>query len=146
MIPLFNQDGNLPPGVHCADWKEFKQKFGINSHRLKLLEGLKAALDSLSKAGCQTIYIGGSFITAKEYPNDFDGCWDTQGVDPNLLDPILLNFDHKRQAQKTKYLGELFLASSPADSAGKTFLEFFQVDRNGNQKGIVAIDLSRWQP
>jgi hypothetical protein len=103
----------------------------------------------LSKAGCQTIYIDGSFVTQKEKPGDFDACWDTAGVDIDLLyklDPILLTFDNKRAAQKTKYLGELFPASNLADSSGNTFLEFFQIDRNGDPKGIVAIELNRWQP
>ncbi|NEN90738.1 MAG: hypothetical protein F6K48_18205 [Okeania sp. SIO3H1] len=149
MIKLFNKDGNLPPGVHWATWPEFVERFGITPHRQKLIKGLKSAIDVLSKAGCQTIYIDGSFVTTKEVPGDFDACWDTTGVDFDFLyesDPILLTFDNKRAAQKIKYLGELFLASRIADPAGNTFLEFFQIDRNGNPKGIIAIDLSRWQP
>ncbi|MFB2878685.1 DUF6932 family protein [Floridanema aerugineum] len=146
MIPAFNSDGNLPPGVHWATWQEFAARFGTTPHRQRLLKGLKSALDSLSKAGCEVVYIDGSFVTEKENPNDFDGCWDTTGVDPNFLDPILLNFHNKRAAQKAKYLGEFFLAQDPADKAGKTFLEFFQTDRNGNPKGIVAIDLRGSQP
>ncbi len=141
MIPTFNSDGNLPPGVHWATWQEFAARFGTTPHRQRLLQGLKSALDSLSKAGCEVVYIDGSFVTEKENPNDFDGCWDTTGVDPNFLDPILLNFDNKRVAQKAKYLGEFFPAQGQADDAGRTFLEFFQTDRNGNLKGIVAIDL-----
>jgi len=32
-------------------------------------------------------------------------------------------------------------------TAGRTFLEFFQVDKEtGAVKGIVAIDLRRWKP
>jgi hypothetical protein len=141
MIPAFNSDGNLPPGVHWAKWQEFASRFGTTPHRQQLLRGLKSALDSLSKAGCQVVYIDGSFVTEKENPNDFDGCWDIKGVDPELLDPILLNFDNKREKQKVKYQGELFPASEIADRVGKTYLDFFQIDRNGNPKGIVAINL-----
>ncbi|NER51704.1 MAG: hypothetical protein F6J92_34700 [Symploca sp. SIO1A3] len=141
MIPKFNSDGNLPSGVHWATWQEFTARFGTTPHRQRLLRGLKSALDSLSKADCQTVYIDGSFVTEKENPNDFDGCWDMTGVDPKLLDPILLNFDNKRAAQKVKYQGELFPASFSADGVGNTYLDFFQTDRNGNPKGIVAIDL-----
>lgn len=43
-------------------------------------------------------------------------------------------------AQKAKYGGELFPANGPADPAGKAFFDFFQVDREGQRKGIVAID------
>lgn len=141
MIPEFNPDGNLLPGVHWATWQEFMERFGTTPRRQQLLKGLKSAIDSLSKAGCQVIYIDGSFVTEKENPNDFDGCWDIKGVDPELLDPILLNFDNKREKQKAKYQGELFPTSWIADGAGKTYLDFFQIDRNGNPKGIVAINL-----
>jgi hypothetical protein len=57
---------------------------------------------------------------------------------------ILLNFDSGLAAQKIKYLGKLFPAQTLKGITGKTFLEFFQVDKNtGKQKGIVAIDLGR---
>ena len=39
--------------------------------------------------------------------------------------------------------GEMFVAGGPADLAGRTFLQFFQEDREGNPKGIVAFDLQR---
>ena len=146
MIPAFNSDGNLPTGVHWATWQEFAARFGTTPHRQQLLKGLKSALDSLSKAGCQTVYRDGSFVTKKENPNDFDGCWDLTGVDPSLLDPILLLLDDKRVAQKAKYKGELFPASFTADGVGNTYLDFFQIDRDGNPKGIVAIDLGGSQP
>lgn len=144
MIPAFNPDKNLPPGVHWAKWQEFVERFGTTPHRQRLLRGLKSAIDSLSKAGCLVVYIDGSFVTEKENPNDYDGCWEITGVDPYLLDPILLNFNNGQAAQKIKYLGELFPAQTLEGMTGKTFLEFFQVDKNtGNQKGIVAIDLGR---
>lgn len=57
------------------------------------------------------------------------------------LDSVLLDFSKKRAKQKAKYGGELFLASTIADSQGQTFLEFFQKARNGNPKGIVEISL-----
>lgn len=100
------------------------------------------ALDTLHAARCQRAYINGSFVTAKEIPGDFDGCWETAGVDPNLLDPILLISANRRAAQKAKYGGELFPAETSADPFGTRFLEFFQRDKQtGNPKGIVAIDL-----
>ena len=144
MIPTFNSDGNLPPGVHWATWQEFVHRFGTTQHRLEIIRGLKIALDSLRSAGCSTVYIDGSFVTKKLAPGDFDACWDANGVNTDFLyslDPILFKFDNKRAAQKVKYLGELFPAQGSADIAGRTFLEFFQTERDGNPKGIVAIDL-----
>jgi len=88
------------------------------------------------------VYIDGSFVTAKEVPGDFDGCWEPHGVDPDLLDPVLLDFRHPRRAQKEKFRGEFFIADGGADLAGTHFLEFFQIDKaTGDPKGIIAIDL-----
>ena len=93
-------------------------------------------------AGCGTAYLNGSFVTSKESPNDYDACWEEAGVDPTVLDPVLLTFDPGRAMQKAKYMGELFPASVVADADGLSFFEFFQSDKDtGNPKGIIAIDL-----
>lgn len=127
--------------MHPATWTELASRFGGNPHRQNLLAGLKRALESLRDAGCKRVYIDGSFVTAKAEPGDFDGCWEMEGVNPDKLDPVLLKFANKRAAQKAKYRGELFLADSQADPSGKRFIDFFQRDKDGNAKGIIAIDL-----
>ena len=72
-------------------------------------------MESLRRAGCRIFYIDGSFVTSKESPNDFDACWEEAGVEPELLDPVLLRFDAGRAEQKARYLGELFPASIGSD-------------------------------
>lgn len=142
MIPEFSQNGLLPPGIHRAGWDEMFRRFGYSPWRRRLLNGLRAALENLKYAGCRTAYIDGSFVTEKEHPNDFDACWEENGVDPYLLDSVLLTFDTERATQKAKYFGGLFPASAVADSEGLSFLEFFQTDRDtGEAKGIIAIDM-----
>ena len=142
MLPEFNRDGLLPPGIHCTGWEELVDRFGYTPWRRTLLDGLRAALENLRDAGCRMAYIDGSFVTSKQHPNDFDACWEEDEVDPILLDPVLLTFDPGRAIQKARYLGELFPASVGADSDGLSFLEFFQTDKNsGEPKGIVALDL-----
>ena len=106
------------------------------------MSGLRAALENLANAGCRVVYINGSFVTSKEFPNDYDACWEEDGVDPTTLDPVLLTFDPGRATQKAKYMGELFPASGIAAADGFSFREFFQTDKNtGRPKGIVAIYL-----
>jgi len=117
-------------------------RFGWTPRRLALLAGLKAALDALRLASCRRAYIDGSFVTAKEMPGDFDGCWEVEGVDLSRLDPVLMTFANLRAAQKQKYGGELFPADAPADLDGTNFLRFLQRDKSSRAaKGIVAIDL-----
>lgn len=144
MIPKFDEAGNLPPGIHWASWREFEKRFGVNRRRRKLLKGLQLALTSLRAAGCRVVYVDGSFITAKELPNDFDACWSVEGVNPDLLDPVLLDFSDERATQKAKFGGELFPAELIEGASGKPFLDFFQLDgRTGKPKGIVGLRLKR---
>lgn len=140
----FNEHGNLPPGIHVGTWQDVNDLLAFNERRQELLSGLKRACESLKKVDCRRVYIGGSFVTSKEYPGDFDACWDDDEVDfehLKRLDPVLLNFKNKRADQKAKYGGELFISSNEADSRGRTYLEFFQTDRDGNSKGIVLIHI-----
>jgi hypothetical protein len=81
-------------------------------------------------------------VTRKQVPGDYDGCWDAVGVDPNRLDDVLLDMSSGRLRQKAKYGGELFVAGWTEAGSGRTFLEFFQTDKDtGAHKGIVALDL-----
>lgn len=145
VVPAFLDDGNLPPGLHWAAWTEIALRFGQTPHRRRLLRGLRAAAEQLHQAGCKAIFLDGSFVTAKEQPADFDACWDIADVDPDRLDPIFFDFDDGRAAQKARFFGELFPAQLPEGWSGKTFLEFFQTDKDtGNPKGIVGFDLGRW--
>ena len=142
MIPSFDEHGDLPPGVHRATWDEIVERYATNERREQLVNGLRAAIESLRTAGCSRVYLDGSFVTDKELPGDFDACWEADGVDADLLDPVLLDLSDRRRAQKAKYGGELFVADWPAEPGGKRFIDFFQRDRvTGAAKGIVAIDL-----
>jgi hypothetical protein len=147
VIPPFEaepgEDGRLqlPPGVHLASWEEIAQRFGTNERRREILRGLLRALQALRAAGCTRAYLDGSFVTSKELPRDFDGCWDDRGVDYDRLDPVLLEFADHRAAQKAAFDGEMFVASWQADPLGTLFLDFFQRDRDGRAKGIVEINL-----
>ena len=140
MLPEFDAFGNLPPGVHRATWDELVERFGGNAHRQALLAGLRRALTALQAAGCETAYVNGSFVTAREDPGDYDLCWDVgDRVDPKLLDPVLL--PGRRREAKEKYLGDI-LPNMPMNPTGPTVLQFFQQDEDGRLKGIVAISLS----
>lgn len=127
-LPSFDSQGNLPPGIYKVSWSDFQTRFGVNSHRQKILAGLALALRELALSGCHTVYIGGSLVTSKEQPNDFDGCFDPITVDLDTLDLV---FDSEA-AQKDRFGGDL--------KPNADFVGFFQTDRDGNPRGIVEID------
>jgi hypothetical protein len=142
MIPAFQTDGTLPPGVHWADSTEIQARFGQSPHRHQLLQGFFVAIKELKAAGCKEVFLDGSFVTAKPSPNDYDACWATTGVDPNQLDDVFFDFSNRRARQKARFQGEFFPADLKEGPSGKTFLEFFQLDKQtGGAKGIVALQL-----
>ena len=139
MLPAFDPEtGRLPEGEHEADWSEVVERFGWNPRRRQLLDGLAEAIDLLAAAGCRRIWLNGSFVTAKEEPADFDGCWDTDGVNVDRLDPVLVDLSNGRAAQKARFSGELFPNVVEAGS-GLVFAEFFQGERDTGRKGVVVM-------
>ncbi len=132
----------LPEGLHSSNFSEVAANFAINPWRRTLFDGLLNASRNLKEAGCLRLYLDGSYVTGKPNPRDYDVCWDPGGVDPTLLDPVFLNFDNRRAAQKSKYNGEFFPSGWPADRTGNTFIDFFQIERfSGLKKGLVLIEL-----
>lgn len=141
MLPPY-EGGVLPPGVHWATWEEIEDRFGTTPHRRALLDGLREALSMLGAAGCRAVYVDGSFVTEREVPGDFDACWDPTDVDLAALEPVLKDLASPRAAQKARFGGELFPDVVEMGS-GLLFSQFFQRQRSGEPKGIVAIDPRR---
>lgn len=145
MIPEFNASGLLPEGIHWAGLDELQNRYARNGHRERLFRGLVRALNALRMAGCSALYLDGSFVTAKEYPGDYDACWEVKGVKLGVLDPVLVDFSNCRAAQKAKYFGEFFPAHFTAEKTSpfRTFLTFFQTDKSsGEKKGIIGVNLT----
>lgn len=141
MIPKFTEEGLLPPGIHNCTWVEFLKQFGTNPHRLSLIGGLKKGAFALRLAGCQRVFVDGSFVTAKAVPTDYDACWDAMNVDIARLDPTLIDFSRGRLAMKTKYLGDWFPAHYIEGDSRLSFLDFFQKDKmTDDPKGIVMLE------
>lgn len=128
-IPAFNELGYLPPGIYEVSWIELMERFAINPQRLRLVTGLAAALRKLAIAGCRRVLIGGSFVTSKEHPNDFDGWYESLGLNLDILDPLFLE---DVESQMEVFGGTLF---DPPSYEG-----FFQTDREGRPKGAIVLD------
>ncbi|RMZ58447.1 hypothetical protein D1632_12565 [Chryseobacterium nematophagum] len=139
----FQSNGNLEVGIHSLSWIDFTSNFGFNEHRKKLIRGLALAIEHLKACGCQILYIDGSFVTQKTNPSDFDACWDRTGINlitMRTLYPTLVDFRNERKNQKDLYMGEIFPMHVVADEYN-TFIDFFQLDKDGTSKGIVKLTL-----
>ncbi len=142
MLPELNKHGLLPEGIHPATWQEFSARYGTSPRRQDLLANMEALLQQAKKhaGGTEKVYVGGSFVTAKAAPTDFDMTWRISG--PKIAElqktaPILVD-----RALQVKELGGQLMATYP-NSPGDGVLGFLQ--RNARLRlpvGVVEIDLA----
>ena len=134
--------GHLRPGIHEISLKKIEEHFCFNEYRWKLLKKAVPAIKNLIAAGVEDIYLDGSFVESKPRPNDIDGCWVPHPhMVSSRIDKVLWDFSKGRAAMKQKYGVDFFLANELESPKGKTFLEFFQKDRDGKPKGILKVKL-----
>ncbi len=141
-IPPLNRTGELPPGEHKTSLVSVRKRFGHSSaQREELMHGLEEAAGNLKAAGVRKIWINGSFITRKKEPNDVDGCWEyTENVNIGRLDPVFLA--ESRLPMKEKYGVEFFPAFVIEAGSGLPFPKCFQINRDGDPKGILVVSFT----
>lgn len=142
----FSQAGELLPGIYRLSFSEFKERFGGSRRRKILLVGLEEVVTILAACGCRRLYVGGSMVTEKSNPSDFDAVFDVVGMDLGKLEnmdaAMLLRSRADLEALKSRFLGSVEpLRHLP--SLGCSMLEVLQYDsRSGRQKGVVEIVLN----
>ena len=73
MIPPFDHNGCLPPGLHLATLDEIGARFGGESELRRVqMESLRWMVESAIRAGAERIVLNGSFVTDRMEPNDVD--------------------------------------------------------------------------
>ena len=73
-LPVFNEEGDLPPGVYRATLAEILERFGQGStQRCEVSDRLNRLYQLVTSTGQLALHrIFGSFVTAKNDPNDVD--------------------------------------------------------------------------
>lgn len=141
-LPAFNEDGDLPPGVHSATLSEVLERFGQGSvqrcavaDRLNRLYQLAASTGQLAR-----FVVFGSFVTAKAEPNDIDiillmeDTFDLAAVTGEAA----LVFQHL-EAHARFGASVFWTRRSGAMGGERAMIEYWQVRRQGGQRGIVEI-------
>ena len=73
MIPDFDEQGYLPPGIHTATIEEVALRFGTQSELRRVqTESLRWLMDLARAAGVQRLILNGSYTTDTVEPNDVD--------------------------------------------------------------------------
>jgi hypothetical protein len=73
MLPHFDENGNLPPGIHRATFEEIAERFGSGSGEREVeIKELSRFIECAKSVGAKRLIIDGSFVTNKLAPNDVD--------------------------------------------------------------------------
>ena len=144
MLPALNDFGELPVGVHWADWEEFQHRFGRSSSRRVWLSGrLRALLELAATSGkLLRIFIWGSFVTSKAAPGDLDVLlimredFEVNGLNA----PAQVIFDSVKA--KLLFESDVFWARvSIGQEALELWLDTYQTSRSFRKRGIVELEL-----
>lgn len=144
MLPAFTSEGDLPVGVHLADWQEFQSRFGVGTPRRLWLFGRFRALVGLaaSTGPLRRVFIWGSFVTIKPVPKDVDTLlimdedFEVEGVPV----PARVLFDSIHS--KLLFESDVFWArASIGEEVLQLWLDTYQTSRNFGKRGIVELEL-----
>jgi hypothetical protein len=132
MIPEFNENGYLPPGVHKATIDEVLERFGHGSEdREACGQSLQWLLPICRRAGIVRLIINGSFVTDRREPQD--------------VDCVLLagrTYDRNSEATFMLRVGLPYLSLEIVESPDELdyfVTEVFGSDRHGKVKGTLEV-------
>lgn len=137
MIPKFNKYGYLSKGIHKAMLNEIEKRFGSHSQRRReLFERFKSLVQLLCKHKdkIEKFLLDGSFVTAKEVPEDLDCI---------LIVKDEFDFDSSEAKQllaaEKLFKAHLFTFLENDGVRYRKLIDFFGHDRERKTKGLVEV-------
>lgn len=137
MIPEF-VDGNLPLGIHRCTTTEFLDRFCNTDYRKQFHKSLSDVFDYCKEKGASRLIIGGSYVTKKERPSDFD---------------CVIVFPQKElikafsdSAVDGEIAFDILFASEDNPKVVDSYIELFTNTRTGSQRGVVEIIFDESEP
>ena len=142
MLPAFNQDGNLPEGIHVATEDEVFARFATPSARRQWLGEQLRSLLALAKATGQLarVFMWGSFVTSKEIPNDLDVLlmMDMGFVVEAVPVQAQVVFDHVQA--RLRFHADVFWTKASLDpQVLQLWLDTYQTGKDFTRRGIVEV-------
>lgn len=145
MIPEFDENGNLPTGIHSASIEEVVTRFGGPSQVRQMRTTNLMLFYNLVKDFAVGMYIDGSYTTSKLSPGD---------IDIILMLPSNFNFKSSPQSLRvaqiiingrTQYQLHTFAIKKGVER--KKFRErfdwFTREKNSGEEKGIIYVECEK---
>lgn len=133
MIPEFDDNGNLPPGIHRASLAEIEARFGKSAEiRRAQMQSLYWLAGLAKRAGAERLIVNGSFVTGV--------------IEPNDVDCVLLagqGFPRDRQAAREIRIGLPFIHLQLVRRRRFDYFVnvLFATDNQSNAKGVIEVTL-----
>jgi len=141
-LPAYNEDGDLPLGVHRATLSEVLRRFGEGSEQRCAVGGRLSRLYELAVSTGQLarFVVFGSFVTAKPEPNDVDIVMLLEDAFDlaTLTGETVLMFRHM-EADAHFGASVFWTRRSGAMGGEQAMIEHWQIRREGGLRGIVEI-------
>jgi hypothetical protein len=130
MLPPFDDNGHLPPGIHHCTMEEVAERFGHGSPEREVeIKELLLFFEWARRSGARRLIVNGSFVTDK--------------VEPNDVDLVLLPDPDQPSAGQEEVLWpflQILVAADEADLEAWARQDF-ATDRQGRPKGVVEVIL-----
>lgn len=158
MLPDFDCNGNLPPGIHKPALNLFKQRFVADflksKTRSQIYLGYISYCDEIIPYGVASInWVAGSFTADKFDPGDIDLVVHINFekhrslIDSTEFELKFLDYD---KIKKEHCCHTFYVPTYPKDDPryqvtiyySEMWREFFSKDREENEKGLIEFDLS----
>jgi hypothetical protein len=133
MIPPFDENGYLPPGIHKASLDEISERSGQQSEmRAAQVDSIRWLVDLVRDTRAERVVLNGSFVTVIREPNDVDCLLlvsDEFSEDPALDAALEDGFPFLEVAVVTRRAFDYFVE------------RFFAQDRKSVPKGMIEVIL-----
>lgn len=147
MLPEFDIDGDLPPGIHHATFDELERRFSrfvVSDRRINLFARFKQLVAMARRSGIvERLVLGGSFVTSKPDPNDIDIVIVlSSDLDLDALTPSQYAVTDRSALRRVLKTGALDVTTVRSGTTQMDLvLEFFQSKRDNKQVGVVEVKL-----
>lgn len=141
-LPAFNDNGDLPPGVYRVPLSELLERFGHGSiQRRAVADRLRRIYQLATSTGrLARFVVFGSFVTAKDDPNDVDIIllMEDEFDLASVTGEAALVFRHM-EADVHFGASVFWTRRSGAIGGEQAMIEYWQARREGGRRGIVEI-------
>lgn len=122
----------LKPGIHDFSVDKFIETYCSVDSRKKYIGAVSEVINYAVRTNAKSIFVGGSFVSDKENPNDIDFliAYDCDNDIPKKADKFTSNIRI-----------DIMLCSFEDKTSLDSYLHLFEHDRDGNKRGVAQIKI-----